>query len=726
MKRSVSKTNPCCLIATTFSIFAAGGILACTSTAPLAPVTCPPEVGLLSCTCPAVRPMAGNTQTPSLCLAGEGPYANPPGKGCPPDMPVLFFSSVNENSIPVSPDDAVIPILGGSFIPGLPNCWPMDSQGRYMSRVFNTPALQAQLANAQALCLGLASAPKCEGLTADNSQVQCCGCAAPLSATAKCAAACPATGVTPIFGAAVCAPTHFYGDMGLPLPPSCSPLSLDCCVTAAALGFSPMYTYVCGPPTESVITSATCGDPNPVDPTPPPNVLTVEIDPVPASSATITLLQADGGSEGDGGQATPRVFGFFQLNQDSCEAGSCAIEMARLEAGIGLFTLNGTQVSGAAVGLPNPLAGTLDSSGEFSFNPGAVEVTAEVRGKRLGGTFNFSSPPVGSIASDGTVTLMFSASDSQASITAMAVGHFASRPPQANISAPSGPVQCNEPGAASLSVSAAGSSDPDGEALTYQWFLDDLYAADGVSPTLQVPLGNHQVTLLVTNTSSLTGTAQVQISVLDTQPPVFDSSSVSPDCLWPPDHEMVLFRLGHEIQGHAHDPCDPNPVVFIKSVADNQPFLGGGQGNTAPDFVNGTGAACLRAERQGTTNTPRVYTITLAALDTAGNETDQALLVEVPHDQSSHCLPVPPEMIVANDDPACGADVATAVEQPVANSLAVDFDKPSPAPHRGGCTAGVADEGGIGGFLALTAVLRGKLRRRLNLHRAHGIARGKT
>src|SRR5439155_1084106 len=156
----------------------------------------------------------------------------------------------------------------------------------------------------------------------------------------------------------------------------------------------------------------------------------------------------------------------------------------------------------------------------------------------------------------------------------------------------------------------------------YSWAVGDQFVASGPNAadvTAHVGLGQRVAVLSTLDTHGALARDVAIIKVVDTQPPIFDSLTVNPGCLWPVNHKMVLLRLGQEIQAQVHDACDPaTPQVFIKSVTSSQPALGGGSGNTTPDFVSGTAALCLRAERDGTNNSPRVYSITIGTRDTTG------------------------------------------------------------------------------------------------------------
>ncbi len=122
--------------------------------------------------------------------------------------------------------------------------------------------------------------------------------------------------------------------------------------------------------------------------------------------------------------------------------------------------------------------------------------------------------------------------------------------------------------------------------------------------------------------------------VPDTEPPVIISAISTPDELWPPDHEMILMTLDVTV-------ADNSGWAFwyIESVSSNQPEDGLGDGDASPDVIfdpeDDLQALSLRRERSGNHPTEtRIYTVTLKAIDMAGNESDPyELLVPVDHDQ---------------------------------------------------------------------------------------------
>jgi len=120
--------------------------------------------------------------------------------------------------------------------------------------------------------------------------------------------------------------------------------------------------------------------------------------------------------------------------------------------------------------------------------------------------------------------------------------------------------------------------------------------------------------------------------VIDTEPPVITSATTTPANLWPPDHYFVDMALDVTVKD------DTYAVWYVESVTSNQPELGTGDGDYAPDWVTDAAdpqSVWLRSERSGNDPTGiRLYTITLMAIDTGGNLSEPyELVVPVDHDQ---------------------------------------------------------------------------------------------
>ncbi|MBP2328825.1 glucose/arabinose dehydrogenase [Kibdelosporangium banguiense] len=126
------------------------------------------------------------------------------------------------------------------------------------------------------------------------------------------------------------------------------------------------------------------------------------------------------------------------------------------------------------------------------------------------------------------------------------------------------------PAPLTVTFSSAGSSDPEGGALTYQWNFGDGTSSTAANPTKTYNSnGNYTVTLTVRDPQGLTGTANVQISVGNTAPSVTlstpangtlfsfgdrvnfqvavsDPEDVSIDC----GRVKVRYLLGHDSHNH--------------------------------------------------------------------------------------------------------------------------------------------------------------------------------
>ena len=124
-------------------------------------------------------------------------------------------------------------------------------------------------------------------------------------------------------------------------------------------------------------------------------------------------------------------------------------------------------------------------------------------------------------------------------------------------------------------------------------------------------------------------------------PPLLTVSG-NPALLWPPNHRMVPIRISWQVA----DVCTATPVVVLTSAASNEPddAPGDGDGDTTGDISGadlGTPDAevWLRSERAGT-GTGRTYTLVYQAADEAGNMTQGAVQVQVPHDMGQGTEPM--------------------------------------------------------------------------------------
>jgi hypothetical protein len=204
-------------------------------------------------------------------------------------------------------------------------------------------------------------------------------------------------------------------------------------------------------------------------------------------------------------------------------------------------------------------------------------------------------------------------------------------PPAADAGLPE-TAECTGVTGASVTLDGTGSSDPNGDPITFFWSAPGIVFDDPTSatPTATFPLGSTDVTLTVTDTSGETGSDDVVITVIDTTAPQM-SLSVAKDDLWPPNHQMVDVGLGLTVS----DTCDPSPEVSIRVTTDEPTATARGAGGRkhAPDAeIIGDDKVIMRAERSGRGD-GRVYVIDITATEAAGNQATSSVAVSVDHDK---------------------------------------------------------------------------------------------
>ena len=157
-------------------------------------------------------------------------------------------------------------------------------------------------------------------------------------------------------------------------------------------------------------------------------------------------------------------------------------------------------------------------------------------------------------------------------------------------------------------LDGSGSSDPDGDTLTYEWTWDGN-SASGVNPTVVLPLGTTIITLVVNDGTVDSDPDTVDITVEDTTPP---------------EVEIIVPQAGAALQdgvtlkAEATDLSDVSQLYFYVREPD-----GGGSGvpighEDLPGTLNATGEWMCAFD---TTQLPDGYYVVLVkAVDTSGNE----------------------------------------------------------------------------------------------------------
>ncbi|MEA2203973.1 MAG: hypothetical protein QOE77_749 [Blastocatellia bacterium] len=282
----------------------------------------------------------------------------------------------------------------------------------------------------------------------------------------------------------------------------------------------------------------------------------------------------------------------------SCPANSSASANASCQAAVPDYTAGATAADncGPVTKTQSPAAGTMVGLG-----PHTVTVTA------TDGAGNSSS-----------CTTTFTVNDTTAPVIAC----------PANIVTPAGSGSCS----ASLNPGTATATDNCDATPTITGTRSDG------KPLTDPYSGVVIITWTATDDSGNSSSCMQTVTVTDTQGPVITVNNAAVT-LWPPNHQYVNFNLSQFVTG-ASDNCDSgvdaSDVVIVSVTSDElEDNPSGGDGNTLNDIV--IAANCksvqLRAERDGNLN-GRVYTITFAVVDTAGNVGTATVKVTVPKTQN--------------------------------------------------------------------------------------------
>lgn len=135
------------------------------------------------------------------------------------------------------------------------------------------------------------------------------------------------------------------------------------------------------------------------------------------------------------------------------------------------------------------------------------------------------------------------------------------RPPVAD-AGPDQTVECTSAGTTAVSLNGTGSSDPDGDTLTYAWSMNSVVFSTSATPTGNFPIGTTVVTLRVSD-GMASDTDTVSITVQDTTPPVISCPvNITVECtgdlgVQADDPQLAPFFGGVS----ATDLCDNTPTI---------------------------------------------------------------------------------------------------------------------------------------------------------------------
>lgn len=323
------------------------------------------------------------------------------------------------------------------------------------------------------------------------------------------------------------------------------------------------------------------------------------------------------------------------------------------------FSVAGKAITGVVIrDNVTPTGNYFASTGAFKMPPNslALAVNFMVGGNPASIVLFNGMPLVGHLsAAQDSFSLAASFASDDVSVDVNLTGKHVNRPPHA-LFEPKGPFECNAFGGSNVVLHGGGSTDPDNDIATFFWNVDGGAATPGKDLATFLPLGNNDTWMTVIDAAGAPDSDFASLKVQDTTPPLL-TATVSPTCLWPPNHSMILYQFGAGIDATATDICDPTPQITVIGVTSDQPPSGGGQGNQDPDVLFGAKGLCVRSERQGTDPAGRHYSVTLQAKDASGNATTKVVTITVAHDQAgSKCPNVDPGRVVGEGDPRCTAN----------------------------------------------------------------------
>jgi hypothetical protein len=166
------------------------------------------------------------------------------------------------------------------------------------------------------------------------------------------------------------------------------------------------------------------------------------------------------------------------------------------------------------------------------------------------------------------------------------------QPPIADAGPDQTAVEQDSLGGASVTLDGSGSSDPDGDPLTYSWTWPGGGPATSVSPTVSLPLGTTTIALVVNDGTVNSVPDTVDIKVQDMTPP------------------SVVACADVNVEQATADGTEVTLSATVSDICDASPTVSWSQGPTAVFPLGST-------------------TVTVTATDTAGNSASDEVVVNV-------------------------------------------------------------------------------------------------
>jgi Right handed beta helix region/PKD domain len=227
-----------------------------------------------------------------------------------------------------------------------------------------------------------------------------------------------------------------------------------------------------------------------------------------------------------------------------------------------------------------------------------------------------AAPQIPKLDLDGAVRIFDGDFDGNARVDLGAYEYF--NAPPAAAAGPDQTVVADAGCAALVALDGTGSSDPDGDPLTYSW-TGSFGTVSGATASVSLPAGTEVVTLTVRDGRGAWATDTLVVTVLDKTPPVIQSAAASPSVLSPANKQLVPVTIAVS----ATDACGGSVRCRIVSVTSNEAI-------DATDWrITGDLTVNLRADRSKK-GTGRTYTITIECVDASGNVSTKTVMVTVP------------------------------------------------------------------------------------------------
>jgi hypothetical protein len=227
-----------------------------------------------------------------------------------------------------------------------------------------------------------------------------------------------------------------------------------------------------------------------------------------------------------------------------------------------------------------------------------------------------AAPRIPTLDLGGAVRIVDGDFDGAARVDMGAYEYFNAPPTAA--AGPDRTVAADAQCAAVVVLDGTGSSDPEGDSLTYSW-TGPFGTVTGATASVSLPAGTHVISLTVADGGGASATDTLVVTVLDTTPPVIQSAAAFPSVLSPANKQLVPVTIAVS----AADACGGSVHCRIVSVTSNETI------DAADWQITGDLTLRLRAERANK-KTGRIYTITIECVDASGNVSTKTTTVAVP------------------------------------------------------------------------------------------------